>query len=304
MGTPIVFADRVIVTTTTVSTGAYSLGAAVTGYLTPAQAGVASGSRVSYVVVDSLTAPTAMEVGEGIYSTGTPDQLTRALVRRNTTGGTSAVNWATGTKFIMLAPCAANVPSLETDGQLTLAALALTGGLTIGNGFTLSAGVAVVPAGTAAAPSVRVGGQQNGLSAPSANTLVVSAGGSGIGTFNASGLSVTGNVSWTSDRRMKDRIRPARVGLVQALAITPVTFNWKGGGRKRRLGVIAQEVQAAHGAAVSQAPTSGLLSVDAAAMDAILLGAVRDLAGMVEELRVQNKALAARVKKLERNGRA
>jgi hypothetical protein len=85
MGTPIVLADRVLVATSTTS-GTYQIGSAVTGYLTPAQAGVGNGARVAYVVVDSLTAPQTFEVGEGVYNTGSPPTLTRALIRR-TSGG-------------------------------------------------------------------------------------------------------------------------------------------------------------------------------------------------------------------------
>ena len=121
MGTPIILADRVLVALTTTGTGTYALGAAVTGYLSPALAGVASGARLAYVVVDSLTAPTAFEIGEGVYSAGSPATLTRAQIRRNTTGGTAAVNWASGTKYLMLAPSAANLPALDTDGVVPIA---------------------------------------------------------------------------------------------------------------------------------------------------------------------------------------
>ena len=150
MGTPIILADRVLVAITTTGTGTYSLGPAVTGYLSPDLAGVASGARVAYVVVDSLTTPTSFEIGEGLYTAGAPATLTRAQIRRNTAGGTAAVNWASGTKYIMLTPSAANLPALDTDGAIpitaggtggttaatalaALGALALTGGTVTGN---------------------------------------------------------------------------------------------------------------------------------------------------------------------------
>ncbi len=66
MGTPVVLADRVLVATTTTGTGTYAIGTAITGYLDPAGAGVTTGARLAYVVVDSLTAPTGFEIGEGI----------------------------------------------------------------------------------------------------------------------------------------------------------------------------------------------------------------------------------------------
>lgn len=121
MGTPVVLGDRVLVTTTTTGTGTYQLGSAVTGFLTPALAGISTGARMPFVVVDSLTAPTAFEVGEGIYTSGSPATLARTQIRRNTSGGTSAINWGAGTKYILLAPSAANLPAYDTDGLLAAA---------------------------------------------------------------------------------------------------------------------------------------------------------------------------------------
>ena len=121
MGTPVVLGDRVLVTTTTTGTGTYQLGSAVTGFLTPALAGISTGARMPFVVVDSLTAPTAFEVGEGIYTSGSPATLARTQIRRNTSGGTSAINWGAGTKYILLAPSAANLPAYDTNGLLAAA---------------------------------------------------------------------------------------------------------------------------------------------------------------------------------------
>jgi hypothetical protein len=120
MGTPVVVGDRVLVATATTGTGSYQLGSAITGYLGPSA--VVSGSRVSYVVVDSLTAPTQFEVGEGVYTSGSPSSITRATVIRNSAGGTSAINWGVGTKYLALAPSAQRMALFETDGQLPLAA--------------------------------------------------------------------------------------------------------------------------------------------------------------------------------------
>ena len=295
MGTPIILADRVLVATTTTGTGTYQIGTAITGYLDPATAGVSSGARIPYVVVDSLTAPTAFEIGEGVYTSGSPATLTRTQIRRNTSGGTAAINWGAGTKYLMLAPGAANLPTLDTDGALTAPALTLSGAATIGGalavgtGMTLSAGVAALPAGSASAPAVKVGGQQNGLSAATTNTLVVSAGGAAIGTFSSAGLAVAGNVSWSSDQRLKAAIKPARLGLQQALRIEPVTFQ-RTGRRRRELGVLAQAVQAAHPLAVTSDST-GHLAVSASGLDAILLGAIHDLAGEIATMKIRLRVL-------------
>lgn len=118
MGVPVYVGDRVLVTTTTTGTSTYSLGSAVTGYLTPALSGIATGSRVSYVVVDNLTAPTAFEIGEGVYTAGAPATISRASVYRNTSGGTSAVSWAVGTKYLFLAPTGSRYVLYDTDSNL------------------------------------------------------------------------------------------------------------------------------------------------------------------------------------------
>lgn len=296
MGTPNILADRVLVATTTTGSGTYSLGAAVTGYLDPAAAGVPSGSRVPYAVVDSLTAPTKFEVGEGVYTAGAPGTLSRATVRRNTAGAAAAEVWAAGTKYIMIgAPNAATLPSLETDGTLSAPALSITGAVVGGTGVTATTGTVEASAG--ALVSKLSGAPANGQVTLGNSTFrLLFTNGVGF-DFNAS-LSVTGNVSWTSDARTKEEVRLARLGLAQALRMAPVTFRRKGSKRRarRELGVIAQEAQGAHPLAVLRGP-DGTLSVSAAAMDAILLGAVRDLAGQVEELR-------ARLAVVERKRRA
>lgn len=283
MGTPNVLADRCLVATTTAGSGTYALGAAIAGYLDPAGAGIASGSRVPYAVVDSLTAPTKFEVGEGVYTAGAPGTLTRATLRRNTAGAAAVEVWAAGTKYIMIgSPNAATLPSLETDGTLSAPALQITNTVVGGTGVTATTGNVEASAGSLVS---KISG------APTTGQVVL--GNAAFRLFfsgtafdlNAS-LSVTGNVSWTSDARGKEEIRAARLGLEQALRLEPVTFRRKGAKRRarRELGVIAQDAQAAHPLAVVKL-ADGSLAVSAAAMDAILLGAVRDLAGQVIELR-------------------
>lgn len=154
MGTPNVVADRVLVTTATSGTGTYTFdSAAVAGFLTPQAAGITSGARVAYVVVDSQTAPTQFEVGEGVY-TEVSRTITRATIHRTSSGGTTHLSWPnTNTKFLFLAPSAARLPVLETDGRLTIpggltvtaGGLAVTAGTTtLGGALTVSSGGATV----------------------------------------------------------------------------------------------------------------------------------------------------------------
>lgn len=120
MGTRNVLGDAVLFATTTTGTGTLSVGSAVTGYFAPADVSPSlDGLRVGYVIVDSLTAPTIREVGEGVLATGAPWTLTRATIRRSLTGGvagSSALNLSAGTKYVFITPLAANLVQADTDG--------------------------------------------------------------------------------------------------------------------------------------------------------------------------------------------
>lgn len=188
MGTPNVIADRVMVTTTTVGTGAYTFGAAENGFLTPASAGIATGSRVAYVVVNSKDNPTLFEVGEGVYTLSSTT-ITRATIHRNSSGTTSEISWGAGTKYLFLAPSAARLPVLETDGRLTL-----TGGLNVTNGgLTVAAGGASITGTltTSAGLTVSSGGATVTGNSSVAGTLTASNGTSGTQVVNFSQFPAT-----------------------------------------------------------------------------------------------------------------
>lgn len=187
MGVPVYVGDRVLVTTTTTGTGTYDLGSAVSGYLTPALSGLASGSRVSYVVVDSLTAPSLFEVGEGTYTAGAPSTISRALIVRNTTGGTAAVSWAAGTKYLFLAPSASRIVTYDSDGVMyvsTYVALAAGGSQST----------------TAFSP---VTDRDTGLFFPGANRVALATNGSTRLEFNATGAALFNDSHGTSGQVLK-----------------------------------------------------------------------------------------------------
>ena len=72
-------------TTATTGTGAITLGAAVTDFLTFAQAGVADGETITYAIEDG----TKREMGRGVYTHGTLS-LTRS-VKNSSAGGTTPI---------------------------------------------------------------------------------------------------------------------------------------------------------------------------------------------------------------------
>jgi hypothetical protein len=93
-------ADRVRETTTTTSTGTYSLAGAVTGFRTFV-AGIGTTNTCFYTVEDG----TNWENGIGTVTSGTPDTLARTLILSSSNAG-AAVNWGAGTKNVFCGPSA------------------------------------------------------------------------------------------------------------------------------------------------------------------------------------------------------
>lgn len=97
-------ANLVRVVSSTVGTGAITLGAAVSGCLTFAGAGIADGSVVSYGISDGINS----EVGRGVYNAGT---LSRSLILASTNSG-AAINLS-GSEQVFITVLAQDVPSME-----------------------------------------------------------------------------------------------------------------------------------------------------------------------------------------------
>lgn len=100
-------------TTATTGTGTITLGAAVAGFKTFAQAGITDGMRVSYAIKDGSNS----ELGEGVYtSSGTT--LTRVVT--SSTNSDSAINLS-GTAEVAITPSAASLLRIVSPGgRLTL----------------------------------------------------------------------------------------------------------------------------------------------------------------------------------------
>jgi hypothetical protein len=187
MGVPVNVGDRVLVATNTAGTGTYDLGAVVGGYLTPALAGVASGSRVAYVVVDSQVSPTIFEIGEGTYTSAAVPTVSRTLIIRNNTGGTSAVSWSSGTKYLFLAPSASRFVMYDSDGVMYVSTyVAFAGG---GSQST-----------TVVSP---VTDRDTGLFFPGANRVALATNGSTRLEFNETGAALFNNSHGTSGQVLR-----------------------------------------------------------------------------------------------------
>lgn len=122
-------------TTATVGAGAMTLGAAVSGYLTFALAGVANGDTVPYGIKDGANS----EVGLGVYSSAGPT-LTRVVT--SSTNSNAAIVLS-GAAEVFITPRAQDVAPI--DGYLFGCTLSAAGGTAI---FGVTAGAAADSTGS------------------------------------------------------------------------------------------------------------------------------------------------------------
>lgn len=112
---PLVVADRVRETTTTVGTGTVTLAGAVTGFQTFATIG--NGNTTYYTIAGQGT--TEWEVGIGTYtSVGTT--LSRDTVLSNSLGTTAKISFSAGTKDVFVT-YPASKSTYEDEGQAVYA---------------------------------------------------------------------------------------------------------------------------------------------------------------------------------------
>jgi hypothetical protein len=107
---PLIIADRVQETTTTTSTGSYTLAGAVLGFRAFSSV-CANGDTVYYTVENG----TDWEVGLGTWSTG--GTLARTTILSSSNSG-SAVNWSAGSKNVFLTLPAFQISTFGTPDYL------------------------------------------------------------------------------------------------------------------------------------------------------------------------------------------
>ena len=125
----LVINDRVKVNSTTTGTGAFALGAAVTGFETFAQ-GIGNNNTTYYCIFNQGT--TEFEVGLGTLD-GTSANLTRTTVI-SSSNSDAAVDFAAGTKDVFCTLPASKSVYLDASGNPVGAA---------SNGFALAMAVAL-----------------------------------------------------------------------------------------------------------------------------------------------------------------
>ena len=123
--------NLVRVTTATTGTGTLTLGSAITGF-NSVPAGL-DGLSVTYEIAEPGSAPTAREVGRGVY-TNSGATLTRTNIFASTNGG-SAINLTSGAAYVSLSLCADDIVNQNSP---TMANLTMNAGgdITCGAGTT------------------------------------------------------------------------------------------------------------------------------------------------------------------------
>lgn len=109
---------------------------------------------------------------------------------------------------------------------------------------------------------------------------------------------------WTnaSDRRLKENITPISYGLKDVLALTPVQYNMKSTGNSQ-IGFIAQDVKELIPELISgtegDVDKGETLGMSYGNLTSVLVKAIQEQQEMIDELKVQNKALTAGLAQLQ-----
>lgn len=128
------------------------------------------------------------------------------------------------------------------------------------------------------------------------------AGGLGGGyTFRVCGSAAATSFLYSSDRRLKDNIKPIDNSLWKVLQLSGVSFTWNSGDRKGKsdIGVIAQDVQKVAPEAVTENPQTHMLSVDYPRLVPLLVNAIKDQQSQIDVQQKEIDELKAAVKALQ-----
>ena len=146
--------------------------------------------------------------------------------------------------------------------------------------------------------------------------LVISPNGHvGMGTTSGDGqhrlwvngsIKANGCTDCASDIRIKRNVLPISDALSKVLVLTGVSFEFEGTDYPDldlplgpQIGLIAQEVEEVMPEVVTSPPDGGLKSIKYANLVAVLIEAVKEQQGQIEELHAENEELRARLDRLE-----
>ena len=177
--------------------------------------------------------------------------------------------------------------SVDTSGNTVFSR-----NVTVNSSFTLTAnlsGTVAAPVGSVSAPSVRVGSEQSGFYYTTAGYLHVAAAGVFAASFRSNGdFTAAGNVFYTSDRRLKRKLRRIRDPLSMLAALAAYHYEKKAIPGAPQIGLMAQDAQAADEALVSVG-ADGFLTLNVGGVLALAVGAINQLQERVAKLEAQRR---------------
>lgn len=189
--------------TATTGTGTITLGSAMYGHLTFAQAGAADGDTVTYAIKDGE----ASEIGSGVY-TASGTTLTRTVLK--STNSNAAINLSGAAEVFITAAAEDIIPRLSSTTDNTVprhdgtAGLLQASGVAIDDsnnvtgvaGLTLSGVLSADDSTSVSAPVYTFDGDTNtGISHPAADTVSISTGGAEQVRVTSAGAVGIGNIS-------------------------------------------------------------------------------------------------------------
>lgn len=273
--------------------------------------GVTGSSTFAGITVTSITGGTTLAIDNGanervLFGADTVSLQVNSTTRVQATGTGAAVTGTlscSGAATFSSTFSASGITSSSgltvSSGSSTFQAISATTGTFSGAvtsvGFTSSSGL-TVSSGTTTTQALSsttgtFSGAVTSVGFTSSSGLTVSSGTTTTQTLSVTGnITATGNVTGTSDERLKDVVDEYTDGLSVLENIYPVYYKWNDKAKeitpsldlKVHVGVLAQEVQAQVPEAISK--YSEYLTVDHNALIAVCISAIKDLKDQVDEL--------------------
>lgn len=280
--------------------------------------GVTGSSTFAGITVTSITGGTTLAIDNGanervLFGADTVSLQVNSTTRIQATSAGAAITGTlscSGAATFSSTFSAAGITSSSgltvSSGSSTFQAISATTGTFSGAvtsvGFTSSSGL-TVSSGTTTTQALSsttgtFSGAVTSVGFTSFSGLTVSSGTTTTQTLSVTGnITATGNVTGTSDERLKDIIDEYTDGLFALENIYPVYYKWNDKAKeftpsldsKVHVGVLAQEVQTQiPEAAIKYRPllndNSEYLAVDHNALIAVCISAIKDLKDQVDEL--------------------
>jgi hypothetical protein len=209
-----------------------------------------------------------------VYSDGT--NCTQVGVQSNPSTGAISLGPTTITGAVTMSS------TLALAGDFAIASTkfnvdAATGNTLIAGTLGVTGAVAIAAVGSATAPPLRIGSEQSGLYYQTAGYLHVAAAGVLSASFRYNGdFTAVGNVYFSSDRRLKTKLRRVREPLDMLKQLKAYRYEKKALPGMPQLGLIAQDAQLADAALATDGP-DGMLTLNVGGVLALAVDCINAL---------------------------